>query len=221
MWVAAAPWMQGNATRSVAPVSVAVSIAHSAGQGTSTAFSNAVFVDNDTGTPSFTRANAALRLAGVIKLSVPISSSFPQRPQLDNSFCQAANGASLTRGREGEPCEAASPAIAAVNANEKTRIETALENTGMLMISPRSCGIRPNATPRIPSQLTAHKVPNGLFELTDGPQQFEHSRRFGVSRRIPDTPLGGGSDEETDVGSIRNRFLGGKHERQPFRRSDI
>src|ERR1043165_9009081 len=99
--------MQGKATRSVAPVSVAVNIAHSAGHGTSMAFSIAVFVDKDTGTPSFTRANAAFRLAGVIRLSVPISSSLPQRPQLDNSFCQAANCASLTGGRDDVPCEAA------------------------------------------------------------------------------------------------------------------
>src|SRR5579871_3961809 len=138
--------MQGNATRSVAPVSVAVSIPHSAGQGTSMAFSKAVFVDKDTGTPSFTRANAALRLAGVIRLSVPISSSFPQRPQLDNSFCQASNCAWLTGGRDGAPCEAASPAVAAVMASEQTRIETALVNTGTLMMSPCSCVMRPSAT---------------------------------------------------------------------------
>src|SRR5258705_2241303 len=109
MWVAAAPWMQGNATRSVAPVGVEVVIAHSAGHGTSMAFSKNVFVDKDTGTPSFTRANAALRLAGVIRLSVPISSSFPQRPQFDNCVCQASYCASLTRGRRGDPCDAAAP----------------------------------------------------------------------------------------------------------------
>src|SRR5215472_2937592 len=131
--------MQGNATRSVAPVSVAVSIAHSAGQGTSMAFSIAVFVDNDTVTPSFTRASAALRLAGVMRLSVPISSSSPQRPQLDNSFCQASNCAWLTGGRDGGPWEAASPAVAAVIASEQTRIETALESVGTLIMSPPAC----------------------------------------------------------------------------------
>src|SRR5882724_9930104 len=51
MCVEAAPWMQGNATRSVAPVCGTEVIAHSAGHGTSTAFSKNVFVDSDTGTP--------------------------------------------------------------------------------------------------------------------------------------------------------------------------
>src|SRR5215475_14341250 len=103
MCVEAAPWMQGNATRSVAPVCDVLVIAHSAGHGTSTAFSMDVFVDSDTGTPSFTSAKAAMRLAGVIRLSVPTWSSFPQRPQFDNSVCQASYWASLTRGRAGDP----------------------------------------------------------------------------------------------------------------------
>src|SRR6185503_2082942 len=131
MWVADAPWIQGNATRSVAPICVEDVIAHSAGHGTSTAFSMNVFVDSDTGTPSFTRANAALRLAGVIRLSVPSSSSFPQRPQFDNSFSQASYCPWLTRGRD-DPCEAASPSptSAAVMPTEQARIKTALENAG-------------------------------------------------------------------------------------------
>src|SRR5438552_14080422 len=137
MWVEAAPWMQGKDTRSVAPVGVEVVIAHSAGHGTSMAFSKNVFVDSETGTPSFTSANAALRLAGVIRLSVPISSSFPQRPQFDNSVCQVWYCASLTRGRDGDPWEAASPTSAMVSPNEQTRIETALDNFSMLMMSPR------------------------------------------------------------------------------------
>src|SRR5262245_39224942 len=126
--------MQGNAIRSVAPVCVALVIAHSAGQGTSMAFSVNVLVDSDTGTPSFTSANAALRLAGVIRLSVPSSSSFPQRPQFDNSVCQASNCASLTRGRDDGPCAAASPPSAAAMPREQTRIETAPENASALMV---------------------------------------------------------------------------------------
>src|SRR4030095_5640644 len=122
MCVEAAPWMQGNAIRSVAPVCDVLVIAHSAGQGTSMAFSVNVLVDSDTGTPSFTSANAALRLAGVIRLSVPSSSSFPQRPQFDNSVCQASNCASLTRGRGDDPWEVASPTNAAVMRREQTRI---------------------------------------------------------------------------------------------------
>src|SRR5215813_5773272 len=128
--------MHGNATRSVAPVCVEVVIAHSAGHGTSTAFSVNPFVDSDTGTPSFTSANAAMRLAGVIRLSVPTSSSFPQRPQFDNSVCQASNCASLTSGRDDDPCEAASATSAAAMPREQTGIKTALENASALMMSP-------------------------------------------------------------------------------------
>src|SRR5215470_5361362 len=131
--------MHGNATRSVAPVCELEVIAHSAGHGTSTAFSVDVLVESETGTPSFTSANAALRLAGVIRLSVPSSSSFPQRPQFDNSVCQASNCFSLTRGRDDDPWEAASPTSAAVIPREQTKIETALENTCALIISPRRC----------------------------------------------------------------------------------
>src|SRR5262252_3532171 len=138
MCVEAAPWMQGNATRSVAPVCEAEVIAHSAGHGTSTAFSKDVFVDSDTGTPSFTSANAALRLAGVIRLSVPSSSSFPQRPQFDNSVCQASNCVSLTRGWD-DPWEAASRTSAVAIPREQIKIETALENTSALIVSPRRC----------------------------------------------------------------------------------
>src|SRR5262245_30507270 len=126
--------MQGNAIRSVAPVCEVLVMAHSAGQGTSMAFSVNVLVDSDTGTPSFTSANAALRLAGVIRLSVPSSSSFHQRHQFDNSVCQASNCASLTSGRD--PWEAASPTGAAAMPREQTRIETALENASARMMSP-------------------------------------------------------------------------------------
>src|SRR5678815_5363300 len=97
--------MHGYATRSVAPVSVAVVIAHSAGHGTSSTFSKKVLVESDTGTPSLTSASAAFRLAGVIRLSVPSWSSAPQRPQLDNWVCHASYCASLTRGCGREPCD--------------------------------------------------------------------------------------------------------------------
>src|SRR6266853_5592564 len=131
--------MQGNATRSVAPVCETDVIAHSAGHGTSMAFSKNVFVDSDSGTPSFTSASAALRFSGVIRLRVPSSSSFPQRPQFDNSVCQASNCASLTRGRDDDPWEAASPTRATAMPREQTRIETVLENASALMVSPRRC----------------------------------------------------------------------------------
>src|SRR5678816_2798393 len=82
--------------RSVAPASEAVSIAHSFGQGTSTALSVWAFEASDTVTPSLTKAAAALRLPGVIRLSVPISSSFPHRPQFESSARQRSYSAWVT-----------------------------------------------------------------------------------------------------------------------------
>src|SRR5215475_11002701 len=142
MCVEAAPWMQGNAMRSVAPVCDEEVMAHSAGHGTSTAFSVNVFVDSDTGTPSCTSANAALRLAGVIRLSVPSSSSLPQRPQFDNSVCQASNCASLTRGRDDDPWDAAWPTSATAVPRDQARIETVLENASARMIFPPPLSVR-------------------------------------------------------------------------------
>src|SRR5437773_11683659 len=89
--------MHGNATRSVAPWSDAVNIAQSAGQGTSTAFSVGTFDDSDTGNTSLTRAAAALRFAGVIRLRVPISSSLPHRPQFERSICHRSYWAGVVR----------------------------------------------------------------------------------------------------------------------------
>src|SRR5688572_21151580 len=125
--------MQGNATRSVAPVSEVDVMAHSAGHGTSMAFWVKALVDRDTGTPSFTSAIAARRVAGVIRLSVPSSSSLPQRPQLDNSVCQASNCAPVTTGRDDDCWEAASPESAAAMPMEQTRIETAVRIAVLMM----------------------------------------------------------------------------------------
>src|SRR5262245_33845884 len=100
MWVAPAPWMHGYATRSVAAASVAVTIVHSAGQGTSSAFWVAALEASETVTPSLTSATAARRLAGVIRLRAPISSSLPQRPQFESSFCQRSYSAAAMTGRD-------------------------------------------------------------------------------------------------------------------------
>ena len=79
--------------RSVAADEVAVTMAHSTGQGTSTPFSVSAFDASDTATPSFTSAAACARFAGVTRLSVPSSSSLPQRPQLESSVCQRSYSA--------------------------------------------------------------------------------------------------------------------------------
>src|SRR5215510_3190021 len=110
MWVAPAPWMHGYATRSVAAASVAVTIVHSAGQGTSSAFWVAALEASETVTPSLTSATAARRLAGVIRLRAPISSSLPQRPQLERSFFQRSYSAVVTTCVEAGCCEDRLPA---------------------------------------------------------------------------------------------------------------
>src|SRR5262245_26394098 len=73
-------------------------------------FCVAAFEASDTAKPSFTRAAACFRFAGVIRLSAPISSFGPQRPQFESSFCQRSNSAWVTRGCDaapdaGAPCE--------------------------------------------------------------------------------------------------------------------
>src|SRR4030095_14671439 len=98
--VVPAPWIHGYPTRSMAAADVAVTIAHSTGQGTSTPFCVSAFDASDTATPSFTRAAACARFAGVTRLSVPSSSSLPQRPQLDSSVCQRSYSDFVTRGRD-------------------------------------------------------------------------------------------------------------------------
>src|SRR5258708_14428799 len=50
----------------------------------------------DTEKPSFTNPAACFLLAGVIRCKAPISSSLPQRPQLDRSFFQRSYCASVT-----------------------------------------------------------------------------------------------------------------------------
>jgi len=47
----------------------------------------------DTVTPSFTSAAACFRFAGVIRLRVPSSSSFPHRPQFESSVCHRSYSA--------------------------------------------------------------------------------------------------------------------------------
>src|SRR5687768_12927345 len=86
--------------RSVAADWVAVTIAHSTGHGTSSLFTVSASEARDTVTPSLTSAAACLRFAGVTRFSVPISSSFPQRPQFESSVCQRSNWARVTSGRE-------------------------------------------------------------------------------------------------------------------------
>src|SRR5437899_7858110 len=96
--------MHGNPTRSSALDGVAVSMDHSIGHGLSGLFSALSSEESETETPSFTNAAASLRLAGVMSLSVPISSSFPQRPQFESSFCHRSYSAFVTSGCLAVPC---------------------------------------------------------------------------------------------------------------------
>src|SRR5436853_7582775 len=90
--------MHGKAILSIAVDCVAVIMDHSIGQGLSGSFFVLSSEAREIEIPSFTSATASLRLAGVIRLRVPSSSSFPQRPQLDSSRCHRSYSAFATRG---------------------------------------------------------------------------------------------------------------------------
>ena len=120
--------------RSVAADAVAVTIAHSTGQGTSTPFSVSAFDASDTVTPSFTSAAACARLAGVIRLSVPSSSSLPHRPQLDNSVCHRSYSALVTRGRD-DGVPAGLVCDTRTTPHAKTDIMTDAARTGVRIVS--------------------------------------------------------------------------------------
>src|SRR5262245_18898727 len=79
---------------------------HSTGHGTSTPFWVSAFEASDTATPSLTSRAAWARLASVMRLSVPSSSSLPQRPQLVSSVCQRSYSALVMSGREDVLCGA-------------------------------------------------------------------------------------------------------------------
>src|SRR5438552_5737928 len=79
-------------------------MAHSIGQGLSISLDALASRASDTENPSFTSAAACLRLAGVTRLSVPNSSSLPQRPQLESLVCQLWYSAKFVSGWEGAGC---------------------------------------------------------------------------------------------------------------------
>src|SRR5215510_6963774 len=120
--------MHGNPTLSIAIDCVAVSMPHSMGHGLSISFSALSFEAIEIEMPSFTSAAACLRLAGVMRLSVPSSSSFPHRPQLDNSVCQRPYSAFVTRG-----CVAVCCGQAAIT---PTTIKTALTVIHVFIVPP-------------------------------------------------------------------------------------
>src|SRR5262249_42643664 len=120
--------MHGNSTLSIAIDCVAVSMPHSMGHGLSTSFSALSFEAIEIEMPSFTSAAACLRLAGVMRLSVPSSSSFPHRPQLDNSVCHRSYSAFVTRG-----CVAVCCGQAAIT---PTTIKTAITVINVFIVPP-------------------------------------------------------------------------------------
>ena len=75
---------------SLAPPGDALTIFHSIGHGLSRVRSRLAIDASDTVNPSVTRSAAARRFSGVIRFSAPISSSGPQRPQLESSSNQAS-----------------------------------------------------------------------------------------------------------------------------------
>src|SRR5262249_19326842 len=124
----------GNPTLSMAMDCVAVSMPHSIGHGLSTSFSALSLEAIEIEMPSFTSAAACLRLAGVMRLSVPSSSSFPHRPQLDNSVRHRSYSAFVTRGCVAFCC---GPAAIAPKA-----IKTAVTVINVFIVPPRGCTTR-------------------------------------------------------------------------------
>src|SRR5579862_5083942 len=66
------------------------------GESLSSALAESVLCAMETETPSLTSAAACLRLAGVMRLTAPIWSSFPQRPQLESSVIHWSTMAAVT-----------------------------------------------------------------------------------------------------------------------------
>src|SRR5437763_14070707 len=100
------------------------------GESLSSALTVSVLRARDTGIPSFTSDAACLRLAGVIRLTAPIWSCLPQRPQLDSSVIQVSTWAAVTAW---PACASRFTAIA-----EQSRTTAVPDLLDMSMIS---CGI--------------------------------------------------------------------------------
>src|SRR5579862_9155461 len=66
------------------------------GESLSSALAESVLCAMETETPSLTSAAACLRLAGVMRLTAPIWSSLPQRPQLESSVIHWSTMAAVT-----------------------------------------------------------------------------------------------------------------------------
>src|SRR5215813_15149362 len=94
------------------------SILTSYGFGLSTAWTVSASPARDTENPSFTRPAACFLFSGVIRLRAPISSSLPQRPQLERSFFQRSYSAVVTTWADGDwaaNLAAGSPTISNAN----------------------------------------------------------------------------------------------------------
>src|ERR1700744_5998691 len=90
----------------LAPVRV---VLRSIGVGLSTACLISALRAMEKDTPSFTVCSAALRLSGGIRLTAPIWSFAPQRPQLEISFCSLRKACGVALGRAF--CAFAAPAL--------------------------------------------------------------------------------------------------------------
>src|SRR5262245_61316989 len=77
-------------------------------------------------TPSLTRSAACFRFCGVIRFSVPFSSSLPQRPQFDSSTFHRSMSACVTVWFDPPPCNEGAVPIAAMIATMMTVAATVL-----------------------------------------------------------------------------------------------
>src|SRR5688572_13129384 len=124
-------------------------IVTSYGFGLSTAFTVSASDDSETESPSLTRRAASLRLAGVMRFSVPISSAAPQRPQLEICFFHCSYWAAVTGCRLGDG------AWAPVHAPAMPK-------------SPMATKVIPNSVRIITTSLAAHQQPDAQGAHAEG-----------------------------------------------------
>ena len=112
------------------------------GLSASTSLSRVCAIDTDR--PSLTSAAASRRLAGVIRLKVPISSVAPQRPQFEMSFIICTTSARVGFGGGAAPC-ASTPGSRVERAVPSTTTPTPPRTNRVMRTSAPARSISPGA----------------------------------------------------------------------------
>ena len=168
MCVEPRPWMHRYATLSLAPLTLAFTISHCTGQGLSTPSSVCAVLASDTVMPSCTSAAAARRLAGVMRLRAPISSSGPHRPQFERSSSQRSYSASVISGRTSWALAAGTtPESNSNNAAPVPAMLVRIRRREIFMWSPRRLSGHP-ASDRVKMRSGAWNGQGGLNTISPG-----------------------------------------------------